>query len=253
MKIDILGCNGGVGPGLRTTCLRLDDTILVDAGTGACDLDLPAMNALTDVFLTHAHLDHTAGLAFIADNRIGRGATRLRIHGTAETLQSVHTHLFNWAVWPDFTALPSPTTPVLSLHPLDSRPVDCGGLSFTPFPALHTIPTNGYAVRHAGGIFAFTGDTYGSPAMWQALNALERLDQLMVEVSYGDELARIGELARHLTPTRLAEQLRTLRHRPELLLTHAKPGHEAAVRNQCRGTLTGWRYRHLATGERFTV
>ena len=49
MKIDIFGCSGGVGPALRTTSLRLDDHILIDAGTGACDLPLADMMMLTDV------------------------------------------------------------------------------------------------------------------------------------------------------------------------------------------------------------
>ncbi|MDN5873742.1 MAG: 3',5'-cyclic-nucleotide phosphodiesterase [Sinobacteraceae bacterium] len=253
MKIEILGCNGGVGPGLRSTCLRIVSCLLVDTGTGACELSPQEMAALTDVFLTHAHLDHTVGLAFIADNRIGRAPRPLAVHAQAETLQVLHEHLFNWQVWPDFTALPDSDNPTLRFIPLPAAPARCQGLEFIPFPSQHTIPTTGYAIRHSGGVFAFTGDTYGHPAMWQSLNALERLDQLMIEVSYGDELADVGTVARHLTPARLAQQLKALHHRPQLLLSHHKTGQETAVRQQCQAALGNWRYRHLHNGECFEV
>lgn len=252
MKIEILGCSGGVGPGLRTTCLRINDTVLVDAGTGACELPLDAAAALTDVFLTHAHLDHTVGLAFIADNRIGRVAAPLTVHAQADTLERVHNHLFNWEVWPDFSALPDAEHPTLRFAPTpatSATPLQCRGLAFSQFPSLHTVPTTGYAIEHDSGVFAFTGDTYGHPQMWQSLNALERLDHLMIEVSYGNALAEIGEVSRHLTPARLAEQLQALHHQPQLLLSHHKPGHENAVREQCRAALGDWRYRHLQAGD----
>ena len=33
MKIRVLGCSGGIGGGLRTTSLLVDEDILIDAGT----------------------------------------------------------------------------------------------------------------------------------------------------------------------------------------------------------------------------
>lgn len=255
MKVEILGCNGGVGPGLRTTCLRIDDTLLLDAGTGACDLAVEDMMALTDIFLTHAHLDHSVGLAFIAENRIGRTAEPLVVHSQPETLQVLHQHMFNGQLWADFTTLPDADHPTLrfAATPVPFAPLHCKALEFLQVPSLHTVPACGYAIRHSGGVFAFTGDTYGHPGMWQSLNALERLDQLMIEVSYGDELADVGTVARHLTPARLAQQLKALHHRPQLLLSHHKTGQETAVRQQCRAALGNWRYRHLRSGECFEV
>lgn len=249
MEIDVLGCSGGVGPALRTTALRLDGHILVDAGTGICDLSLAEMAALTDVFLTHAHLDHTIGLAFIADNRLGRAQQPLRVHGQAATLSRLQAHVFNWEVWPDFSVLPDAAHPTLSFVTEAAGPVSCSGLEFIPFPVFHTIPAVGYAVRHANGIFAFTGDTGSGEQPWAALNAFKRLDHLMIEVSYTNEFDDRAAVARHLTPARLAAGLARLRHRPELLLTHAKPGFENGIREQCREVLTGWRYRHLENGE----
>ena len=45
ITLRLLGCSGGIGgTGRRTTCYGLDDTVLIDAGTGAgegCNLNYP--------------------------------------------------------------------------------------------------------------------------------------------------------------------------------------------------------------------
>jgi len=34
MKLTILGCSGGIGSGRHTTCFKVDDDVLIDAGSG---------------------------------------------------------------------------------------------------------------------------------------------------------------------------------------------------------------------------
>ena len=46
MQIRILGCSGGIGPGLRTTSLLVDGTLLIDAGTGVGDLPAAELAAI---------------------------------------------------------------------------------------------------------------------------------------------------------------------------------------------------------------
>ena len=60
MKIRVMGCSGGISAGLRTTCLLVDDDVLIDTGTGLGDLGLEELRRIKHVFLTHSHLDHTA-------------------------------------------------------------------------------------------------------------------------------------------------------------------------------------------------
>ena len=40
MQIKVLGCSGGIGLGLRTTSMLIDDDILIDAGSGVGDLTM---------------------------------------------------------------------------------------------------------------------------------------------------------------------------------------------------------------------
>src|SRR5689334_7906848 len=118
MRIKVLGCSGGVGPGLRTTSLLVDDELLLDAGTGVGDLSLKQMARVRDVFLTHAHLDHVCGLAFMADNLFDLIHRPVKVHATVETLEILRTHLFNWKLWPDFSKLPDEVNPLMTWHQL---------------------------------------------------------------------------------------------------------------------------------------
>ncbi len=250
MHIHVLGCSGGIGPGLRTTALLIDGQVLIDAGTGVGDLDLPAMRAVGDVFLTHSHLDHVCGLALMADNLFECEAKPLRVHATDATFATLREHVFNWKVWPDFTRLPDAEHALLQFLPLpagESR--GAGGLTLTPFEVCHTVPAVGYAVDDGETVFAFTGDTCADDRLWAALNALRRLDHLMIEVAFPNSEAELGRLSRHFTPAVLGRELRRLKHRPTLHLTHAKPGMEAEIERECRTALEGWTYRHLRTGD----
>jgi ribonuclease BN (tRNA processing enzyme) len=252
MQIRILGCSGGIGPGLRTTSLLIDGTLLVDAGTGVGDLDMAELAAIRDVVLTHSHLDHVCGLAFMADNLFGVIDRPLNVHASQATLTTLREHVFNWKLWPDFTALPNAETPLLVFHTLEPTVrIDIGRVGITPFKVLHTVPSVGYVLECADSVFAFSGDTYATDRLWDFLNTLPKLDQLMIEIAFSNRDAELGKLARHFTPSLLGEELRKLRHRPRLLLSHAKPGSEQAIVDECVEALAGWEYRHLRNGERF--
>ncbi len=250
MQIKVLGCSGGVGPGLRTTSLLIDDEILIDAGTGVCDLSLAQMRVIRDVFITHSHLDHVCGLAFMADNLFDLIDRPVRVHATAETLAALRDHLFNWKLWPDFSKLPDEKNPLLTWQELKTGVANkVNGFTITGFPVLHTVPGIGYAVQGKEGVFAFSGDTFACDDLWQGLNALERLDKLMIEVAFTNDDSELARVSRHFVPALLGEELQKLRHRPKLYLTHHKPGCEAIIEKECRLSLTGWDYHHLSRGD----
>ncbi|MGQ0697825.1 MAG: MBL fold metallo-hydrolase [Panacagrimonas sp.] len=255
MQIKVLGCSGGVGPGLRTTSLLLGDETLIDAGTGVGDLGLEEMRRIRQVFLTHAHLDHTCGLAFLADNLSGEVPGPILVRALSETLATLRKHLFNWELWPDFSMLPTADAPLLAFRDLQvgSTQKLGDGTCIRAFEVRHTIPAVGYLIESGAGAFAFTGDTGANPAMWEFFNGLPRLDRLMIDIAFPDEQAELGVVARHYTPELLGQELGRLRHRPELLLTHHKPGTEDVLKSQCASALSGWSYRHLRRGDRIDV
>lgn len=254
MQIRILGCSGGIGPGLRTTSLLVDGGVLIDAGTGVGDLPAAELAAIHTVLLTHSHLDHVCGLAFMADNLFGEIDHPLVVHAIPDTLAVLREHVFNWQIWPDFTVLPDADHPLVVLKPLAAgTPLHVGALTATAFRVSHTVPAVGYVLDAGQAVFAFSGDTCATDRIWTALNALPRLDHLMIEVAFPNEEAPLADRSRHFTPASLRDELAKLRHRPMLHLTHAKPGCEALIAGQCAAALAGWQYRHLKAGDEITI
>lgn len=254
MRIKVLGCSGGVGPGLRTTSLLVNDELLLDAGTGVGDLSLKQMARIRDVFLTHSHLDHVAGLAFMADNLFDLIHRPVRVHAIAETLETLRTHLFNWKLWPDFSKLPDEINPLLTWHQLKiGAHHKFGGYELSSFQVLHTVPAVGYILEGDRGTIAFSGDSYADDGLWAALSALPRLDKLVIEVAFTNDDAELAKVSRHFTPELLGSELTKLKHKPRLYLTHHKPGCEDDIERECRVALKGRKYKHLRRGDVISV
>ena len=255
MQIKVLGCSGGVGPGLRTTSLLINDEILIDAGTGVGDLSLGQQRKISHIFLTHSHLDHVCGLAFMADNLFDLIERPIEVSAVAETLAAVHDHIFNWKIWPDFSKLPNEKNPLIKFREIHVDTVIKldNNITLKPFTVLHTVPAIGYAVESERGTFAFSGDTYANENLWKSLNALKRLDKLMIEIAFPDEEGDLARTSKHFTPALLGQELKKLKHRPELFLTHHKPGCEQIIEKECHHALEGWTYHHLRRGDVISI
>ena len=255
MQIKVLGCSGGVGPGLRTTSLLINDDVLIDAGTGVGDLSLAQQRKIGHIFLTHSHLDHICGLAFLADNLFDLIERPIEVRAIAETLSAIREHIFNWKIWPDFSKLPNEQNPLIRFSELqvDTAIQLENNITLRPFTVLHTVPAIGYAVESERGTFAFSGDTYANENLWKSLNALKRLDRLMIEIAFPDEEDKLALASKHFTPSLLAKELKKLKHHPEIYLTHHKPGCEQIIEKQCRVALEGWTYHHLRRGDVISV
>ena len=234
MRIRILGCSGGIGAGSRTSAMLIDDDVLIDAGTGIGDLELDDLDSIRHVFLTHAHLDHVAGLPMLADRVFDENfAEPLTVYAREETLRAVQDHLFNGIIWPDFSRLPSPEKPMLRFRvcsPGDTITIE--HRDFYAVDVMHTVPTLGYTVQNSGGVFAVSGDTKTNETLWPVLNACDDLRVLVIEVSFPDEMEELAAQAGHYCPSTLTRDLERLQHSPEIWLTGMKPGEEERILEQ---------------------
>ncbi|NIR61633.1 MAG: 3',5'-cyclic-nucleotide phosphodiesterase [Gammaproteobacteria bacterium] len=255
MEVRILGASGGATNHLKTTSLLIDGDILVDAGTGVDELTLEEMQRVRHVFLTHSHLDHVVGIPLICDMVFERRARPpIVVHAREETLAALRAHIFNWVMWPDFGMLPSSEQPLVRYAPMrpgEHREIE--GRHLEMIGVNHAVPAVGYRVDCPTGAFAFSGDTTTNDGFWDALNRHPELDLLFVESAFADEDADLSRMARHYTPRLLAQDLGKLRHRPEVYITHLKPGAESAILDQCRAAITHLPVRPLCGGEVFRL
>lgn len=255
MEIRVLGCSGGVGVNLRTTTILVDQDVLIDAGTGVGDLSLDEMSAIRHIFLTHSHLDHIACVPLLVDTLFDRlQKTPITVHAQAVTIEALQKHIFNNVVWPDFTRLPTPDRPVIRFETMQPGDIyQLGERSFESIRVNHTVPGVGYRVASETGVFAFSGDTTTNDTFWTALNAHDRLDMLMVEAAFPNEEIELCRQAGHYCPILLAEDLAKLSHRPQVYISHNKPGAESRIFSQCHDAITRYPIHALRGGDRITL
>lgn len=239
MRLEVLGCSGGIGGDLRTTAFLVDEDVLIDAGTGVGDLSLSAMSKVDHIFVTHSHLDHIACIPLLLDSVGGMRDRAVTVYGSAATLEVLREHIFNWRVWPDFTTIPDVRHPYLRYEILElGESMLLGNRRITPIPANHVVPTVGYHLDSGAGSLAFTGDTTSNDALWEYLKRVANLRYLIVETAFPDEDRELAVASKHLCPALLADELQHLPYRTEILITHLKPGAaELTMREirQCAG------------------
>ncbi len=254
MELRVLGCSGGIGLHRRTTSLLIDDDILIDAGSGVGDLSLEEMSKIRHIFLTHSHLDHFNFLPLLVDTMFPLIDTPMQIHGQAATLKALQDHIFNWHIWPDFAKLPSRGNPVMGYQVMQpGETADIAGRSLEMIAVNHIIPCVGYRVETASGVFAFSGDTTTNDSLWDALNAHDRLDLLLVEAAFPNASEDLSRAAKHYTPNMLAEDIKKLRHHPRIYVSHPKPGHEDTIFQECQQAIKDRKIHSLNGGEIFTL
>lgn len=248
MKVEILGCSGGIGHGLKTTTFLVDDSLLVDAGTGVELLKMEQMLAIRDVVITHAHIDHIIGLPLMLATIFDQHKAPINLYALPEVVEALEQHIFNWTIWPDYTCLPE-KQPILKLHKINvGDKLTLQGKTIEALPANHPTPTVGYQVSDESSSFAFSGDTGINDPLWPILND-RKPDLLIIDVSFTDEVDELARLSGHLTPSHLAKQLSLLEHHCRIMITHLKPGFEDTIMQQCREILPEWQIDRLHHGD----
>lgn len=244
MKLEILGCSGGIGHGLKTTTFLLDDSLLIDAGTGVELLRMEQMLAIEDIVITHAHLDHIIGLPLMLATIFDQHTRPINIYALPEVVNALQTHIFNWTIWPDYTCLPA-ENPIIQLHSVNiGDQLNLQGKTIKVIPAEHPSPTVGYFVSNDKSSFAFSGDSGINPALWPILNQ-KQPDLIIIDVSFTDEVDELARLSGHLTPSHLAKELEQLDQPTRIMITHLKPGFEDMIMQQCRKLLPDWQIDRL--------
>jgi ribonuclease BN (tRNA processing enzyme) len=253
MEIRVLGCYGGADSSHRLTSFLVDGTIAIDAGSITSALTLEEQLALTDIFLSHSHLDHTSSLPFLVDNIFGLRDKPLRVHAPPELLGIMRTNIFNEAVWPDFTKLPSLERPTLQyVETPVGKPFKLGHLQVTAVYVNHVVRTTGVIVSDNGKSWIYSSDTADTEEIWRVVNGLPAPSLLFLECSYPNRLAALADASLHLTPNGVASQLAKLNRQIPTRIYHPKPIYLEEIREEL-STIDHPDLELLQQGQVFTV
>lgn len=195
--------------------------------------------------ISHAHLDHVAGLILSSTDDAPKP-----ILARPETLAILREHVFNWRLWPNFSAEGTPPTLArYTLTPLTSgepQAIPETSLRVTAFPLSHggSAGSTAFLLETKGQSLLYLGDTGPDAvegadrlrALWTHVAPLVRarsLHAILIEASFPSDRAD-AELHGHLTPRWVNAELgvlaslvggdpaEALRGLP-VVITHVKP------------------------------
>lgn len=239
MEIRVLGCHGSQLPGFGFTGFLIDGRTLMDAGAVTSVLTIEEQSRIDHVLISHAHLDHIRDLASLADNLCCNPKNRpLTVISTPLVIETLKRHIFNGAIWPDFSILPSVETPVLKFEPIRTgEKMRIGHLRVTAIPVHHSVETAAYVIESDLGSSTataiFVGDTGPTEEIWRVAEKEQNVRAIFVETSLPGEMADVAELTGHLTPASLARELRKIGPlHPQIYLYHMKIQYRQQIRSE---------------------
>jgi 3',5'-cyclic-nucleotide phosphodiesterase len=258
-KVIPLGVKGGLDESNLSAYLvaasENNQFICLDAGTIYKGLELAAQkkifkssnpsiiqqNNINSYFISHAHLDHTAGLIMNSPNDKAKN-----LYGLASVLDVFKKNYFTWSAWANFgTEGEAPILKKYSYQTLTPKleiPIDKTGLFVTPFVLSHVNPyeSTAFLVRNQDAYLLYLGDTGPDRVeqstqlaqLWQTIAPLvikNQLKAIFIEVSFDNSVSEKA-LFGHLTPNLLMEEMVKLNQlangqlkNTQLYVTHIKP------------------------------
>ncbi len=254
MHFEVLGCHGGDVPNLRLPTFLLNGRVLLEAGGVTAALPLEKQIALQHVLVSHAHLDHIVGLAFLVDNiqsqAVGGRASSVTTASLAPVIKDLRTHCFNNRLWPDFTALPTPDAPVLRLEALvEGEPTKFGDLTVIPVPVNHAVPAAGFVISDGASGLVFSGDTGPTEQLWRVARHVRDIGAVVVETAFPNRLEALAHASGHLTPRLLQREMERMPNAP-IWVYHVKPAYYEETAEEL-GRLEG-RVQLLEQGRTYT-
>jgi cAMP phosphodiesterase len=230
MLLEILGCHGGSVPNRRLPSFLINGHVLLEAGSVTAALPLGAQANIEHVLISHAHLDHTVGLAFLVDNiqsaqtAAGRNAA-VTAASIAPVVDDLRSHCFNNRLWPDFSKLPTPEDPALRLQTLREREaIEFGSLTVIPVPVHHAVPASGFIIHDGTSGLVFSGDTGPTDEIWKVGREFKGIHAIIVETAFPNRLEDLASVSGHFTPALLQREMEKMPDAP-LWVYHIKPAH----------------------------
>jgi 3',5'-cyclic-nucleotide phosphodiesterase len=231
-----------------------NDYICLDAGTLHYGIEKAVSNKVFSIpaeqvlkqyikgyFISHAHLDHIAGLIINSPDD-----TAKTIYGLASCIATIKTHYFTWESWANFTD--EGETPLLKkyhyqiLTPDSVTNIKNTSMTVKAFPLSHSnLTSTAFLINSKDTYLLYLGDTGPDEVeksknlhnLWQTIAPLiksKQLKAIMIETSFPDEQPD-KTLFGHLTPRWLMAEMNDLAGLTgndalkgfNVIITHVKP------------------------------
>jgi ribonuclease BN (tRNA processing enzyme) len=162
--------------------------VVLDAGTGISRLPEYRQTDRLDIFLTHGHLDHIAGLTYLINLVPREMLARIVVHAEAAKIAAVREHLFADAIFP----LPPP----FRFEPLDGPCQLPGGGKLTYFSLKHPGGCVGFRLDWPDCSLAYVTDTMASSGA-DYINEIRAVNVLLHEAYFSEEGTDLPAITGH--------------------------------------------------------
>lgn len=205
-------------------CFVIDDRVAIDAGSLAMAATPIQRKQIRDIVLTHAHLDHVAGLPLFVDDMFATLEEPIKIYATEKVLKVLERDIFNWDIYPSFCELENDHGNVLQYRKIKAgKEFQIKHLSIKPLKVNHKVPAVGFIISDGKTKIAISGDTAEPEDFWEGVNEEDHIDYLLVECAFPDELDELAKASHHLTPKLLRKEIGKFRHDCPIYVINIKP------------------------------
>jgi 3',5'-cyclic-nucleotide phosphodiesterase len=241
MKIEVLGCYGGVDPKHNPVTLLVNDKYLLDAGTIVKELDIKRQKNIQSICITHCHLDHIKDLCFLADNLILADNLNgtIKVFGIEPVLNMLKKYVMNNKIWPDFFEIKGAKGDnILKLVPVKiGKKIKFGKeLSIEAVSTCHSCESSGFIIEDDTKSIVYTGDTGPCPSLWQRLSKIKNLKAVFIEISFPNKMNELAKITGHLTAKLFAEEINNLKIKDKInfYIFHIKPHFQKQIKNEIK-------------------
>jgi cAMP phosphodiesterase len=205
------------------TSYVINDVLAIDAGSVGLYGTAREQGRIRNIFLSHSHFDHIGSLPVFVENAYEEGHECVNVFGSQDVLNCLRSDVFNDRVWPDFLRISETERPFLKLVPLGpNQTVKLDGLSITPVPVNHAVPTMAYVVKDASATVLIVSDTGPTDEIWEHANRAADLKAIFLPIAFPNELTNLANISKHLTPALVEKEVRKLRQSARILAVHLK-------------------------------
>lgn len=226
MNIRAIGASGGVTAGYKTTCYLIGENLLLDCGAAATGLDLEEQKNITDILVTHPHLDHIKDIAFLIDNTFNPARQKLKLHSSAAILEDIKENFFNNKIWPDFSKIPSQKNvkdSELLVYEAFNDQKSLNQYQVKMVDVNHPGNAVGFLLSNKDTDVLFTGDTGVTDEIWQLGKQAKNLKAVFTEISFPNNMEQLAVASGHYTINLLLKDMQKLGKQTPVYINHFKP------------------------------
>lgn len=221
---------GASGPACYLTTYLVNETLAIDAGCLGFWGTLTDQARVTDIVLTHSHLDHIASLPIFLLNVYHPDKPPVRVYAGSHVLAALERYYLTDATWMALANMRQANPPMIETIEIEEgKPFVVGEVTILPVSVCHAVPTLGIILQSPSGSVAITSDTGPTELFWRQAAELSDLRALFIEASFPDSMESTALETGHLTPRLVARELDKLGQKVWTIAMHVKAAYYERV------------------------